>query len=164
MKELLMSDRCDSIKNIFISKDAGGSIESLKAELKAKGLHFSLVPSNTLDKLLGERVNHQGVFADIGEYVYLPEDAYITQKSDQKEGFLIVLDQINDPQNFGAIIRTAYGAGADAVVITKDNSVQVGLSYAHHPNGKRGSISGSCKICRFLGVFSGYGWTGLPSG
>ncbi len=108
-----------------MSLDAGGSIESLKAELKAKGLHFSLVPSKTLDQLLGERVNHQGVFADIGEYAYLPEDKYITQKAEQPEGFLIVLDQINDPQNFGAIIRTAYGAGADAVVITKDNSVQV---------------------------------------
>lgn len=125
IKELLMSDKCNSIKNIFISKDAGGSIENLITEIKGKGLRFSLVPSKTLDKLLGERVNHQGVFADIGEYVYLPEDTYITQKADQQEGFLIVLDQINDPQNFGAIIRTAYGAGAEAVVITKDNSVQV---------------------------------------
>ena len=125
IKELLISQRRTTIKNVFISKDAGGNIESLKADLKAKDLHFSLVPSKTLDKLLGERVNHQGIFAEIEEYSYLPEDEYMTEKADQREGFLIVLDQINDPQNFGAIIRTAYGSGADAVVITKDNSAQV---------------------------------------
>ncbi len=125
IKELLMSDRRTTIKNVFISKDAGGNIESLKTGLKARGLHFSTVPSKTLDNLLGERVSHQGIFADIEDFSYLPEDDYINQKAPQEAGFLIVLDQVNDPQNFGAIIRSAYGAGADAVVITKDNSVQV---------------------------------------
>ncbi len=125
IKELLMSDRRTTIKNVYISKDAEGNIEDLKNELKAKGFSFSLVPSKTLDNLLGERVSHQGIFADIKDFSYLPEEEYISKKTNQDEGFLIVLDQINDPQNFGAIIRTAYGAGADAVVITKDNSVQV---------------------------------------
>ncbi len=125
IKELLMSDQRRLIKNIFISKEAEGSIEALKTDLKACGLNYSLVPSKTLDQLLGERVSHQGVFADIEEYTYLGEDEYIQSKALEKTGFLICLDQINDPQNFGAIIRTAYGAGADAIVITKDNSVQV---------------------------------------
>ncbi|HPF16904.1 MAG TPA: 23S rRNA (guanosine(2251)-2'-O)-methyltransferase RlmB [Thermotogota bacterium] len=125
IKELLMSDKRHLIKNIFISKEAEGSIESLKADLQSKGLNYSLVPAKTLDHLLGERVSHQGIFADIDEYTYLCEDEYIQAKSVDEQGFLICLDQINDPQNFGAIIRTAYGAGAEAVVITKDNSVQV---------------------------------------
>jgi 23S rRNA (guanosine2251-2'-O)-methyltransferase len=78
-----------------------------------------------MDNVLGMNVRHQGIYADINEFEYYPEEKYAAEVQAKSEGFLIVLDQVNDPQNFGAIIRTAYGAGADAVVITKDNSVQV---------------------------------------
>ncbi len=125
IKELLLSDNTKLIKNIYISKEAHGTINQIKEDISAKGLNFSEIPGKTMDNVLGMNVRHQGIYADINEFEYYPEEKYAAEVQAKSEGFLIVLDQVNDPQNFGAIIRTAYGAGADAVVITKDNSVQV---------------------------------------
>lgn len=63
--------------------------------------------------------NHQGIALEIEDYKYYPiEDV-------KDSSFLVMLDHLEDPHNFGAIIRTAEAAGVDAIIIPKKRSVEI---------------------------------------
>lgn len=64
---------------------------------------------------------HQGIILDIRDYQYYNLDDVIDSDND----FIVILDHLEDPHNFGAIIRTCEAAGVDAVVIPKDRQVQI---------------------------------------
>lgn len=64
---------------------------------------------------------HQGVCAEAGEYPYADSSALI----DRPEPLIVVLDELKDPQNLGAIARTAEVAGADGLVIGRHRSAEV---------------------------------------
>ena len=63
--------------------------------------------------------NHQGIVVEIEDYDYVNLDDII------KEDVIILLDHLEDPHNFGAIIRTAEAAGIKSIIIPKDRSVKV---------------------------------------
>jgi 23S rRNA (guanosine2251-2'-O)-methyltransferase len=69
---------------------------------------------------------HQGVLAIAGEYVYADLEALVP--TDKPYPLLVALDQITDPHNFGAIVRSAVAFGADGIVILKDRSASVTAS------------------------------------
>lgn len=71
-----------------------------------------------LDQLAKE--NHQGIIMDVGDYEYCDLDDIITEN-----GMIVILDHLEDPHNFGAIIRTCVAAGVDGIIIPKDRSVSV---------------------------------------
>ncbi len=64
--------------------------------------------------------NHQGIILDIPDYKYFELEDII-----KNNGFIVILDHIEDPHNFGAIIRTCEGAGVDGIIIPKDRSVSI---------------------------------------
>jgi 23S rRNA (guanosine2251-2'-O)-methyltransferase len=74
-------------------------------------------------KLAGTE-SHQGVCAEVGEYPY----ADATELLGRKDPLLIVLDEIQDPQNLGAIARSAEVAGADGLIIPQRRSAEVTAS------------------------------------
>lgn len=79
----------------------------------------------TLDKKDKSEGVSQGVIAEVDEYKYTGiEDLFEKVKLKNKAIFLI-LDEIQDPHNLGAIIRTAVAAGVDGIIITEKNSVKV---------------------------------------
>ncbi len=78
-----------------------------------------VVPEKTLTELAGTR-DHQGVVARVEPYRYA--DAY---ELAQGEPLLVALDQVTDPRNLGAVIRSAEGAGATGVVLPAHNSARV---------------------------------------
>ena len=63
---------------------------------------------------------HQGIVAEVKEFQYTDLQAMI-----KENGFLVILDHLEDPHNFGAIIRTCEAAGVDGMIIPKDRSVCV---------------------------------------
>ena len=63
---------------------------------------------------------HQGIILKVEDYKYYDIDEII-----KENGFLVILDHIEDPHNFGAIIRTCEAAGIDGIIIPKDRSVEV---------------------------------------
>lgn len=65
--------------------------------------------------------NHQGIIIDVGEYEYSNLDDIIKESN----GFIVILDHLEDTHNFGAIIRTCVAAGVDGIIIPKDRSVSV---------------------------------------
>ncbi len=74
---------------------------------------------------LTENKNHQGAAASIPEFRYTPLEKIIEDVKDKKESTIILLDGIEDPVNFGSIIRSATGFGADAIIIGKNRQVPV---------------------------------------
>jgi 23S rRNA (guanosine2251-2'-O)-methyltransferase len=79
-----------------------------------------IVPEKTLNDLAGTR-DHQGVVARVEPFRYA--DAYELAAED--DPLLVVLDQVTDPRNLGAVIRSAEGAGATGVILPAHNSARV---------------------------------------
>jgi 23S rRNA (guanosine2251-2'-O)-methyltransferase len=78
-----------------------------------------VVPEKTLNELAGTR-DHQGVVARVEPFRYA--DAY---ELAAEEPLLVALDQVTDPRNLGAVIRSAEGAGATGVILPAHNSARV---------------------------------------
>ena len=98
------------IKKIYISS------KELIPYLKEEKLKFDIVPKQRLDKMVNG--NHQGVVVEIYDYEYYTMD-------DIDSDFVVILDHLEDPHNFGAIIRTCECAGIKNIIIPKDRSVGV---------------------------------------
>lgn len=93
---------------------------------KAQALGIAVIPSNkaTLDAH-AQGAPHQGVVALCGEYHYTPLEELVTQLPSGKAPLFLVLDGVTDPQNLGALIRSAYLMGAHGVVFPQDRSAAV---------------------------------------
>lgn len=86
---------------------------------RQQGIKVQRIPFERFDSLLPHAV-HQGVAAEASPYAYLSlEDLVARWRSSGEQALLVVLDGIEDPQNFGAIVRTAHAAGAQGIVIPK---------------------------------------------
>jgi 23S rRNA (guanosine2251-2'-O)-methyltransferase len=82
-------------------------------------------PRAGLDELAKGGV-HQGVVAVVGEYNYAQLDELLAlAKKSGRPPLVLVLDSVQDPQNLGALVRTAHVVGAHGVVIPKDRAVGV---------------------------------------
>ncbi len=75
-------------------------------------------------------VLHQGVAAILDEYNYLDEKNLLDMISSDKSTFLLILDQIQDPHNLGAIIRTAESAGVTGIILPEKGSASVNPTVA----------------------------------
>jgi len=78
-----------------------------------------------LDKLVSHGV-HQGIVAEVEDYRYVSLEELCHKAEAKKYPLLVMLDEINDPHNFGAILRSVDAFGADGVIIKKTG--QVGLN------------------------------------
>lgn len=114
------------IKKIWISKSAHGDVvEKIKKFARQQQITIDFVSQQAIDKKARAGVTHQGVLADLPEFGYAKfADVLETIKSPERS-VTIVLDQITDPQNLGAIIRTAECAGATALIIPAGNASSV---------------------------------------
>lgn len=103
----------------------GKRIEELLELAQKKGVHVQSVEKKRLDQMYTQG-NHQGVIASVDAYTYSTIDEVLEAAASKKEKpFLLILDGIEDPRNFGAMIRTAVCAGVHGIVVPKHNSVHV---------------------------------------
>lgn len=122
--ELLKSDA--EIECIYLQKEAEeGSIGQIIALGKEKGVIFKEVAKARLDSLV-PGIPHQGVVAEVPQVNYSAIDD-IFNKAGDNPPFIIIADEIEDPYNLGAIIRSAEAAGAHGIIIPKRRSA--GLSF-----------------------------------
>ena len=87
-------------------------------KLNLKKFH---VDKNKIDKMCSNSAN-QGIALDIEEFEYLTIESIV---KDENANFVVMLDSLEDPHNFGAIIRTCECAGVDYIIIPKNRSVSV---------------------------------------
>ena len=117
VKEALASDSV-VVNKVIISKTAHGSIveEIIKlAKNKKVPLHFVVSEAADVDGV----ENSQGVLAEIAPLQYIELEEAAQKAMEAKNGILVVLDEIEDPHNLGAIIRNAAAFEASAVIIPK---------------------------------------------
>lgn len=109
-----------TIDKLFVLKGChDGPVQSIIREAKKHDTILNYVERERLDQL-SETKKHQGVIAFAAAYEYAQvEDILETAKEKGEDPFLILLDNIEDPHNLGAIIRTANLAGAHGVIIPK---------------------------------------------
>ena len=100
-----------------------GPVKSIIREAKKTDTIINFVDKERLDRLAGTG-HHQGVVAQAAAYEYAEvEDILKAAKDKGEDPFIFILDEIEDPHNLGAIIRTANQAGAHGVIIPKRRAV-----------------------------------------
>lgn len=100
-----------------------GAVRSIIREARKRDTILNFVEKDRLNQL-SETGKHQGVIASVAAYEYAEvEDMLKLAEEKGEDPFLIILDNIEDPHNLGAIIRTANQAGAHGVIIPKRRAV-----------------------------------------
>ena len=100
-----------------------GKIEQILKLAKEQKTRVTRVPRGRLDKI---HENHQGVVADVGAYPYVDVIDIIDHASQKSEPpFVLILDSLQDPQNFGTLLRTAEAVGVHGIVIPLARTVEV---------------------------------------
>lgn len=125
VREALLSPR-RRIARLFATPAAA---QKLGPEIAAHGLQPILVEADAIAARLPRGSVHQGLLAEVKPLEPIELDALPAQ------GLILVLDQITDPHNFGAILRTAAAFGVDAVVTTERHSPQLGGALAKSASG-----------------------------
>jgi 23S rRNA (guanosine2251-2'-O)-methyltransferase len=107
----------DRIHFIAVVREQSARHQRLIAEAKQADVVVRIVVAEQVDRMAGRGV-HNGVAADVAESGYVDFDDAI-----ESAHFVVILDGITDPQNFGTILRVADGFGVDLVVIPEHESV-----------------------------------------
>lgn len=113
------------VDKVFIQKDASSDLmNELMKTMKKNNINFSYVPFEKLNKLTHN--NHQGAVATIAPISFHTlENLVESLLEKEKKPLLLILDQLSDARNFGAIIRTAECTGVDGIIIQKQGSAPV---------------------------------------
>ncbi len=116
-KELISNKRI--IKRAYVLNTL--KEDDISKSLVNMNVNISYLNRNEMDKL--EKGNHQGFILEIPDFKYYDEKMMYSNLGESP--FIIILDHLEDPHNFGAIIRTCEAAGVDYIIIPKNRSVSV---------------------------------------
>ncbi|MGN0604199.1 MAG: 23S rRNA (guanosine(2251)-2'-O)-methyltransferase RlmB [Oscillospiraceae bacterium] len=113
------------LDTVYVDSDSGGSIGLICKMAKERDIVVKQVSGAKLDSMSNGK-SHQGVIASgaCAEYSSVEEILEVSKKKGT-EPFIIICDEIEDPHNLGAIIRTAEAAGADGIIIPKRRSASL---------------------------------------
>ena len=106
----------EKIKKAFIYKNFTDN--EIINELKKQNVYIKYLEKNEMDKMIDGL--HQGIILEVNDFEYNDIDEMI-----EDDSLIVILDHIEDPHNFGAIIRTCEAAGVKGIIIPKDRSVEV---------------------------------------
>lgn len=115
----------ETIDKVFLQKGLKGELfNELEALLRQKGINSSYVPVEKLNRLT--KNNHQGVVAQISPISFYDLDELVTKTIESgATPLFLLLDQLSDVRNFGAIIRTAECTGVHGIIIQKKGGAPV---------------------------------------
>ncbi len=110
-----LRENVKSIKKVYIAKNF--SDKEIIKFIQDNKISYSVTDAKNMDGMVEGR--HQGIIAVIDDY------EYVDYKSMIGDNVVVMLDHLEDPHNFGAIIRTCEAAGIKSIIIPKDRSVSV---------------------------------------
>ncbi len=115
----------ETIDKVFLQKGLKGDLfGELEQTIRTSGTNVSYVPIEKLNKLT--RNNHQGAVAQISPIAFYDfEDLVNNVLEIKKAPLFLLLDQLSDVRNFGAIIRTAECTGVDGIIIQKKGGAPI---------------------------------------
>lgn len=114
------------IEEILIGEGASApAVRGVELQARRLGVRVKYVPAKKLDRLAGGQ-RHQGVAAKVCAFSYLSlDDLLVAIPSLSGSVWILILDSLTDPRNFGALLRIAESVGIQHVIIPKDRSVAV---------------------------------------
>ena len=116
----------NKIKNIYLQK--GFSESNILNVIRKTGISPKYIELEALNRM-SNGGNHQGIIVEVKPYDYCTVDEII-ESSREKQPLILILDEIEDPQNFGAILRSADAFGVDGVIIKSRNQVPLNWTVA----------------------------------
>lgn len=103
-----------------------GPVAEIHAIAAARNLPIRFLKGGLFDKLDRERVNHQGVALEAGDYPTVAVEECLRRAREQGElPLLLLLDHLQDPQNLGTLIRTAEAAGVHGIILPDRRAARV---------------------------------------
>lgn len=120
-----------SVNKLMIANGSTeGSIKEIIAVAKEKGVNIQYWDRSKLDSI-ARGIRHQGVLAQVAPVQYAElEDIFQVAKDRNEPPFIVLLDELEDPHNLGAILRTADAAGVHGVLIPKHRSCPLSATVA----------------------------------
>src|SRR5947208_634209 len=160
VREKLKASSHDVLEILIADRPEGPALRSIDVEAKRLGLRVTYVSPDLLSRLTGGG-KHQGVLAKVEAYVHLAFTELVRRLSvSSGSDWLLILDGLTDPRNFGALLRTAEAVGVRHIVIPKDRSVAVtpivvkaSAGAAHHVK-----IVKVTNLRRTIGILKEYGY------
>ena len=142
--------RPDEVESLLVAEGhlARGTAAELFSRARDAGVKIQRVPRERLSALSDGGI-HQGVVAEVRSFAYAELDDLLERAAAAGQPpLLVMLDGIQDPQNLGAIIRSAYALGAHGVIIPKDRAAPVTGAVAR---ASAGAIE-HCPVARVINV------------
>ena len=124
------------IKKVFLSDNF--SDKDILNKLRSLNINNKYCKPYELDKIVDG--NHQGIVLEVPDYQYFDIDDLLVNENP----LIVILDHLEDPHNFGAIIRTCEAAGIDGIIIPKNRSVDVNSTVMKTSTGALNHV----KICQ----------------
>ena len=137
LKEYLGNNQ--KINNVYLTE--GFKDKDILNLIEKNNLNYSYLPKNKIDRLVNG--NHQGIILDIDDFKYSSLEEVLSNIKNEYP-LLVMLDHLEDPHNFGAIIRTCEAAGVTGIIIPKDRSVDVNATVMKTSAGALNNM----KICK----------------
>lgn len=103
------------VKKLYITSNMKD--ERIMKSIRENKIQYESVSKEAMDRMV--KGNHQGIMAIIDDY------NYTDYKTMYNDSLVVMLDHLEDPHNFGAIIRTCEAAGVQSIIIPKDRSVDI---------------------------------------
>ncbi|HSW35113.1 MAG TPA: 23S rRNA (guanosine(2251)-2'-O)-methyltransferase RlmB [Candidatus Limnocylindrales bacterium] len=126
-QSVLEALRCRKPYRILLTEGQKGAILASLSELaRLKAVPVNVLSRADFEHAVGALTGHQGVAAVVPPFQYLSLEALIRiSQSTVQQPFLLMLDHIEDPQNFGAVMRTANAAGIHGIIIPSHRTATV---------------------------------------
>ncbi len=118
----VLKSRPSDVEEILLARK-GRIVEEIIRKAAEKNIPIKKVPKEFVHRVAGHK-NHQGVIARVRGFQYQDLETTIQNLKDQN-AIILLLDSIEDPQNFGSIIRSSCFFGVSAIVIPEHHSVSV---------------------------------------
>lgn len=110
---------------LYIQDDLRGkNVEKIKDLAAEKKVSISWTPKKTLSDMTNGAV-HQGFVLRVSEFAYAELDTILKKAEQEENPLILILDGLNDPHNFGSILRTADATNVTGIIIPKHRAVGV---------------------------------------
>jgi 23S rRNA (guanosine2251-2'-O)-methyltransferase len=111
----------EAIRALFVRRDEERRFAAEIEQVRKHGGRIEMVEAERLAQLAGAEARHQGIAALMREYEYAALADVIAKGADP----IVLVDGVTDPRNLGALMRSAEGAGASAIVLARDRTVGI---------------------------------------
>ena len=144
-----------SIKKIILLDSLNDNkIKEIIEKAKSNNIDIEVLPKNNFEKVFDKKDKSdgisQGIAAEVEDFKYSKTSEIMISTEGNKSVCLAVLDEIQDPHNFGAIIRSAEATGIDGIIISDKNTVKVNHTVIKSSSGATNYI----KISKESNIYS----------